>query len=95
MLFSPPVLSLSLTLPTLPPPPPPPPQALVDAGVESDAVRSSTVNDVEALLWRLSYVLQSRGEDYQVRCPISRGVSILLASLPFSVFSSLSLYLSR
>jgi len=41
-------------------------KALVDAGVESDAVRSVTVNDLEALLWRLSYVLQSNGGDYQL-----------------------------
>jgi hypothetical protein len=29
-------------------------KALVEIGVESEAVRSDTVNDIEAFLWRLS-----------------------------------------
>ena len=41
-------------------------KGLIDIGLESTAVRSSTINDVEAILWRLCYVLQSGGSDYQI-----------------------------
>ena len=41
-------------------------KGLIDIGLESTAVRSSTINDVEAILWRLLLVLQTRGEDFQL-----------------------------